>query len=44
MFSPISILIAILILGWAIWFLSGVIRYILNGDREVDKRLHDIRQ
>ena len=44
MFSIISILIAIVVGGWAVWFMFGVIRYIVNGDSEVDKRLRDINQ
>ena len=44
MFSMISILIAILIGGWAVWFLFGVIRYIVSGDKEIDKRLRDVSQ
>ena len=42
MFSPLSILITIIVAGWAIWFLYGVIRYIVNGDNEIDKRLRDV--
>jgi len=44
MFSPIFILIAIVVAGWAVWFMFGIIRYIVNGDNEIDKRLHDISQ
>ena len=45
MFSNISIftiLIIALILGWAIWFVIGAIRYVASGDYEIDERLRDI--
>ena len=35
-------LIALLVLGWAIWFIIGLIRYIRSGDYDVDKRLQDV--
>ncbi len=38
----IAILIAALVLGWAIWFVIEFIRYISTGEYDVDKRLRDI--
>lgn len=38
----IAIGIAMLVLGWAIWFVIELIRYIASGEYEVDKRLRDI--
>ncbi len=41
-FTLIVILIAALFLGWAIWFLIAMIRYIASGQYEVDKRLREV--
>ena len=38
----LTILIAILILGWAIWFLIEFIRYVRSGEYEIDQRLRKI--
>ncbi len=38
----IAILIAALVVGWAIWFAIELIRYISTGEYDVDKRLRDI--
>ena len=38
----IAILIAALVLGWALWFVIELIRYISTGEYDVDKRLRDI--
>lgn len=38
----IAILIAAAFLGWAIWFVIELIRYIVTGEYEVDKRLRNI--
>ena len=35
-------LIALLILGWAIWFIIGLVRYVRSGDYDIDKRLQNI--
>jgi hypothetical protein len=43
-YNIFAVLIALLILGWAIWFLIGLIRYIRSGDYDVDKRLQNISQ
>lgn len=40
----IGILIAMLILGWAVWFVIEFIRYVRSGEYEMDKRLRDISQ
>jgi hypothetical protein len=40
--TAIAILIAILIFGWAVWFVIEFIRYIVSGEYEVDKRLRNI--
>ncbi len=41
-FSILAGLLALLILGWAIWFLIGLVRYVRSGDYEVHKRLQNI--
>jgi hypothetical protein len=38
----IAILSAILVFGWAIWFVIELIRYIVSGEYEVDQRLRNI--
>jgi len=38
----IAILIALAISGWAIWFVTELIRYIASGEYEMDQRLRDI--
>jgi hypothetical protein len=38
----IAILIAILMLGWAIWFIIRLIQYINSGEYETDQRLRQI--
>jgi hypothetical protein len=43
--SPLTILaslIALLVAGWALWFVIEFIRYILSGEYEMDKRLREI--
>ena len=40
--TAFAILLAILILGWAIWFLIEFIRYVLSGEYEIDQRLRKI--
>ena len=42
--SLFTILILALILGWAVWFVFGAIRYVVSGEYEVDERLRDISQ
>jgi hypothetical protein len=39
---PALIAIALLILGWALWFLIEFIRYVFSGEYELDKRLRDV--
>lgn len=41
-FTIFAALIALLVLCWAIWFVVGLLGYVLSGDYDVDKRLHDI--
>jgi len=41
-FNIFAVLIALLVLGWAIWFIIGFVRYIRSGDYDVDKRLENI--
>lgn len=38
----IGILLAILVLSWAVWFVIGLVRYILNNEDEVNQRLRNI--
>ncbi len=43
--NPITILLglpALLILGWAAWFVIEFVRYLVSGEYEADKRLRDI--
>jgi len=37
-----GILVGILILVWAIWFILRLIQYVVSGEYEVDKRLKDV--
>jgi hypothetical protein len=39
---PALIAIALLVLGWALWFLIEFIRYVVSGEYELDKRLRNI--
>jgi hypothetical protein len=43
-YNIFAALIALVVLGWAIWFLIGLVRYIRSGDYDVDKRLQNISQ
>jgi hypothetical protein len=36
------IAIALLLLGWALWFLIEFIRYVVSGEYELDKRLRNV--
>ena len=38
----LAILVTLAISGWAIWFVIELIRYIVSGEYEMDKRLKDI--
>ncbi len=40
--TVLAILVALLVLGWAVWFLIEFLRYTLSGEYEMDKRLRDI--
>ena len=42
--SVIAILIAMLVAGWAIWFVIELIRYVSSGEYEIDERLREISQ
>lgn len=41
-FDIVLFLIVLLVLGWAVWFVIEWLRYVLSGEYEIDKRLHDI--
>jgi hypothetical protein len=41
-FTALAILIATLVLGWAVWSVIELIRYVVSGEYEVDQRLRDI--
>ena len=41
-FTIFIALVALLVLGWAIWFIIGFLRYVLSGDYDVDRRLDNI--
>lgn len=38
----LAILSAALLLGWAIWFVIELVRYIVTGEYEIDQRLKNI--
>ena len=40
----LTALIALLVLGLAIWFIIGLIRYVRSGDYDIDRRLQKISQ
>ena len=40
--TALAILVTLAISGWAIWFVIELIRYIVSGEYEMDKRLKDI--
>lgn len=42
MLTLFTILLSALILGYAIWFLLELARYIHSGDYDVDQRLRDL--
>jgi len=44
MFTTLALLIALLIFGWAIWFVIEFVRYVTSGEYEMDKRLREISQ
>ncbi|MFZ5903199.1 MAG: hypothetical protein ACOYZ8_06590 [Chloroflexota bacterium] len=41
-FTAFAILIALLVLGWAVWFVIEWLRYAFSGEYEMDKRLREI--
>lgn len=41
-FTIFMLVIALLILTWAVWFLLEFLRYVLSGEYHIDKRLRDI--
>jgi hypothetical protein len=41
-FTIFLLVIALLILTWAVWFLLEFLRYIFSGEYHIDKRLRDI--
>lgn len=41
-FTAFAVLISILILVWAIWFIVRLIQYVRSGEYELDQRLRDI--
>lgn len=41
-FTIFLLMIFLLILGWAVWFVIEWLRYILSGEYNIDKRLRDI--
>lgn len=43
-FTIFVTLIALLVLGWAVWFIIGLVRYVRSGDYDVDKRLQKVSQ
>ena len=41
-FTTFVVVISILILVWAIWFIIRLVQYIRSGEYELDQRLRDI--
>lgn len=41
---PLLILLASLLLGWALWFLIELVRYIASGEYEMDERMRDFER
>jgi len=41
-FTIFMLVIALLILIWAVWFLLEFLRYLISGEYHIDKRLRDI--
>jgi hypothetical protein len=41
-FTIFLFIVALLVLGWALWFVIEFIRYTISGEYEMDKRLRDI--
>lgn len=44
MFPFFLLIAALLVLGWALWFLVELIRYVASGEYEMDRRLQAIRR
>ena len=42
--STLSIILAVPVCIWAVWFVIESIRYIASGEYEMDKRLREISQ
>ena len=40
--TTLAILIALLVLGWAVWFVIELVRYLASGEYAVDKRLESL--
>jgi hypothetical protein len=40
--STLSIILAVPVCIWAVWFVIESIRYIASGEYEIDKRLKDV--
>ncbi len=41
---PLLILLAALLLGWALWFVIELVRYIASGEYEMDERMRDFER
>mgnify|MGYP001212114501 FL=1 len=41
---PLLILLASLLLGWALWFVIELVRYIASGEYEMDERMRDFER
>jgi hypothetical protein len=44
MFTTLFTLIALLMLGWAIWFIVEFFRYIVSGQYKMDQRLQQFKR
>jgi len=40
----ILVVLSILALGWAVWFILEMIRYIISGERSIDIRLNSLKR
>ena len=43
-FTLVTLLFALLVICWAVWFLFEFIRYVLSGEYEMDKRIQNINR
>lgn len=42
--TTLAVLMALLVLAWALWFVLEFIRYVASGDYQIDQRLQQIKR